>query len=206
MKRPVVVIWMLAALAALGTAGGALWLSGWRPNFDDSIELSDSFGKVENGSAYDRAAVDLGDAKKLILPHDAAVRRVREPGEVVYFMKKTLSFHGHPPEPMSVRDARKHMGCAVKREGDDLLLATFGEWDSHIEGGAHVKLVVYVPDGIDVEQRKGLSGGNSAARKWDGQYLTKPKDAKGGYWYGPASPSDGWAAVPDVPDPGRTAR
>jgi hypothetical protein len=98
------------------------------------------------------------------------------------------------------------MGCAVRAEGDELLLATFGEWDSHIEGGAQMKLVANVPEGMDVEQRKGLSGEDSAGREWHGQYLTKSKDAKGGYWYGPASPAEGWTAVPDVPDPDRTAR
>jgi hypothetical protein len=202
----IVMKWSLAVLAVLLLIAFGLWLTGWRPNIDRSIDLSDRFGKVENGSAYDRAAIDIAGAKKIVLPHDAVVRRAGEPGKVQFFMKKTLGFGGHPPERMSIRDARKNMGCAVRADGDNLLLATFGEWDSHIEGGTRMKLVAYVPEGVEVEQRKGLSEEDSAGQEWHGQYLTKPKDAKGGYWYGPASPSEGWEAVPDVPDPDRTAK
>ncbi len=161
--------------------------------------------KVENGTAYDQAAVDLGKAKKVVLPDSATIRRAREAGKVQLFMAKTLSFGGHPPEPMSIRGARKNMGCAVQVEEDSLVVATYGEWESRIEGGAHMKLLVIVPDGVEIEQRKGLSGPGSAGREWHGQYLTKPKDAQGGYWYGPASPADGWTAVPAVPDGTRTA-
>lgn len=195
----------LVVFVVLLMIAGALWMSGWWPNFDPSIELSDRFGKVENGSAYDRAAVDLGSAKTLVLPDDAVVRRSGEPGKIHLFMKKTLAFAGHPPESMSIRDARKNMGCAVKVEANALVVATFGEWDSQIEGGAHMRLVAVVSEGVQVEQRKELSGPDSAGREWHGQYLTRPKDAKGGYWYGPASPADGWTALPAIPDPDRTA-
>jgi hypothetical protein len=201
-----VVRWSVVVLVVLLVIAGSLWITGWWPNFDPSIELSNHFGKVENGSAYDRAEVDLGDAKKLVLPADAIVRRTGEEGKVQLFMKKTLAFGGHPPEPMSIRDARKNMGCAVKVEGDALVIATFGEWDSHIEGGAHMRLVAVVPEGLALEQRKELSGPDSTGREWDGAYLTKPRDAQGGYWYGPASPGDGWTAVPAVPDPNQTAK
>jgi hypothetical protein len=206
MKRARMVKWFLVALGMLLLIPSGLWLAGWRPNFNGSIELDDQFGNVENGSAYDRAAVDLSDARKLILPHNAVVRRAGEPGKIQFFMKKTLQFVGHPPKSMSIRDARQNMGCAVKSEGGDLLVATFGEWDSHIEGGTQMKLVASVPDGIAIEQRQELSGTKSAGQEWHGQYLTRPKDARGGYWYGPASPGAGWAAVPDVPDLDRTAR
>ncbi|MBO0697929.1 MAG: hypothetical protein J2P46_06025 [Zavarzinella sp.] len=161
--------------------------------------------KVENGTAYDRAAVDAGAAKKVVLPDTATVRRTAEAGPVRLFMAKHLGFQGHPPEPMSIREARKNMGCAVKAEEDGLVLATFGEFRT-IEGGASMKLVAVVPEGLKIEQRKGLSGHDSAGREWHGTYLTKPADAKGGYWYGPASPAGGWRAVPDDRDPDRTAR
>jgi hypothetical protein len=161
---------------------------------------------VQNGSAYDRAGVELGAATKVVLPDNAQVRRTPEGGKVQLFMKKTLSFHGHPPESMSISGARKNMGCAVRTEGTALIVATFGEWDSHIEGGTFMRLVAIIPEGTEVEERPGLSGEKSAGREWHGFYLTKPKDAQGGYWYGPASPAEGWAAVPDVPDPDRTAK
>jgi hypothetical protein len=205
MKRSVVMTWSLVVFMALLFIAGGLWLVGWRPNFDCSVVLSERFGKVENGSAFDRAAVDLGNARKVVLPHDVVVRRTSAATEVRLFMKKTLAFGGHPPERMSIRDARKNMGCAGKSEGDALLVATYGEWDSRIEGGADMKLVVVVPEDVEVEQRKGLSGPDSAGQEWHGQYLTRPKAAHGGWWYGPASPADGWTAVPDVPDADRTA-
>jgi hypothetical protein len=85
-----------------------------------------------------------------------------------------------------------------------LVVATFGEFYT-IEGGASMKLMAAVPERLGVEQRKGLSGHDSAGREWHGAYLTKPPDAKGGYWYGPPSPADGWRAVPDEPDPGLQA-
>jgi hypothetical protein len=110
---------------------GSLWLTGSWPNLDPSIEVSERFGIVENGSAYDRAAVDLGGAKTIVLPHDAIVRRAGEPGRVQLFMKKTMAFAGHPPEPMSIQGTRKNMGCAVKAEAEELLVATFGEGLSH---------------------------------------------------------------------------
>jgi hypothetical protein len=160
---------------------------------------------VENGSAFDRAALDVAPYTVLVLPEDAEVREGAPEKTLQIFMRKTLSFGGHPPERMSVSGARKNMGCAVKAEGDTLTVATFGEWDSHIEGGAFMGLLFIVPEGVETRRQAGLSGDNSAGRTWEGAYLTKPKDARDGFWYGPASPAGGWSAVPDVPDPERRA-
>jgi len=171
---------------------------------DPSIVLSTPFGTIENGTAYDKAAVAIGPYKKLILPKNAAIRAEGEVDELQVYMRKTLSFAGHPPEPMSIRTARKNMGCAVKSEGDALILATFGEWDSRIEGGANMRVVCVVPQGIAVEKRSGLSGTDSSGQEWGGEYLSKPKEVKEGYWYGPAIPADGWKAVPAIADPKRT--
>ena len=67
-------------------------------------------------------------------------------------------------------------------------------WDEYLRrDGATTSLV----------ETGGMVG--QTGREWHGVYLTKPKDAKAGYWYGPASPADGWSAVPDVPDPERHA-
>jgi len=206
MFRPNLLLTAAAAVALAGcTAAGDAGVPDARdPSlvFDKERAPSD---QVENGTAYDRAAVEPGAAKKLVLPDTATVRRTTEGSSVRLFLAKHLGFGGHPPEPMSIRDARKNMGCAVKAEGDALVVATFGEFHT-IEGGASMKLVAVVPEGLAVEQRPGLSGHASAGREWHGTYLTKPADAKGGYWYGPASPADGWKGVPDEPDPDRTAR
>jgi hypothetical protein len=108
--------------------------------------------KVENGIAYDRATLDLGGAKKVVLPAEAAVRRTGEAGKVQLLMAKRLSFGGHPSETMSIRQSRKEMGCAVRTEGAALVVAIHGEWDSGIEGGARVRLVAVVPEGVEVDQ------------------------------------------------------
>lgn len=162
---------------------------------DPSVVTADKFRidridwNVENGSAYDRSTVELGASNKVVLPEDAVVRRSGVPGKIQVLMEKTLGFGGHPGEPMSIHEARKEMGCATRVDGDVIMLATFGEWDSHIEGGATMKLIVIIPQEIDVERRKGLSGPKSAANS-----------------DGPAPTADGWSAIPSVADPERTAR
>ncbi len=159
--------------------------------------------KVENGTAFDLALVDPGDAKKVVLPDTATVRKSGEAGSMQLFLAKTLSFGGHPSEPITIDGARKNMGCALRSGVDALELATYGEWNTK-EGGAHLKLLVIVPEKIEVEQRKGLSGPQSAAQG-QSQNLVKGKDGKDEYWYGPASPRTGWSAIPSVPDSERTA-
>jgi hypothetical protein len=211
MKRPVAVRWLILSTGVLAVGLTAyFFIRGKWPGGDNSIVLSEPFHTVhgltiENGSTFDQGSVDIRPYKKLIVPKDAEVRNAAAGAPLQVFMRKTLSFHGHPPEPMSVWTARKNMGCAVKAEGETLHLATFGEWDSRIEGGASMCLMLLVPEGVEVEKRSRMSGPDSVGREWNGQYLTKPKDAKGGYWYGPASPAEGWAAIPDVPDPKRVA-
>ena len=100
-----------------------------------SLVIGEKFGKVENGSAFDKTTLDLGKYKKVVLPDKATVLQEGDGAKLQIFMKKTLHFLGHPPEAMSIRQARKYMGCAVKAEKDAQIIATFGEWDSHIEGG-----------------------------------------------------------------------
>jgi len=199
----------LAGLVALPACSSGSSQSAGEPDpTDPSIVIEKGPGvsdEVENGTAHDRATIDLGTARKVALPDTAAVRRAGEARKVQLFMAKTLSFAGHPPESMSVRGARKNMGCAIRIEGDALVVATYGEWDSRVEGGAHLKLVAVVPAGVEVERRNGLSGPDSTGHSRHGQHLSKPKGAQDGYWYGPASPAEGWTAVPAVPDVERTA-
>jgi hypothetical protein len=170
-----------------------------RTEADRSLIFSEQFDNVENGSAFDKAIVEIGQHKKIIVPHTAAVRQDGDAGKLQIFMKKTLSFYGHLPESMSIRQARKNMGCAVQMEKDALVVATFGEWHSK-EGGADMKLLIVVPQGIEIEQRAGLSGVSSIGREWKGKYLTNPVEVKEGYWYGPATPGEGWEAIASVPD------
>jgi hypothetical protein len=145
--------------------------------------------RVQNGTAYDRGAVELVGAGRVVLPEEAIVRRGGEGRRVELLMAKSLHFAGHPGEPMSIRQVRAKMGCATRAEGGALVVAVHGEWDSGIEGGRSLKLVAMVPVGVEVEQRKGLS---------------KPADA-GRVWSGLSLPAAGWTAVPDTPDPERLA-
>src|SRR5262245_11761210 len=169
----------LLAVAALG-----LILTGCSSDGDPSVSLDRHRAPsdmVENGTAYDRATVEVGSATRIVLPDNATVRRTGEGGPLRLFMAKRLAFAGHPPQPMGVRDARANMGCATKPEGNGVVIATFGEW-GNIEGGADIKIVAEVPNGLAVEQRAELSGVSSAARGWQGVTVTKPADAKSGYW------------------------
>jgi hypothetical protein len=173
---------------------------------DRSLVIGEKFGNVENGSAFDKAIVDVTQYKIIVLPDTAAVHQDGEPGKLQIFMKKTLSFHGHPPEPMSIRLARKNMGCALQIEKDGLVVATFGEWDSHIEGGANMNVLFVLPKGHELEKRAKLSGENSVGREWNGKYLTKPREVTEGYWYGPSIPGVGWEAIATIPDQDRKAQ
>jgi hypothetical protein len=212
MRRSSAVKWSLVILIGLLVIAGALWIAmssrnGESPNIDQSIELFDPFRAseiVENGSAYDRAVVDLGSAKRIVLPNDAVVRRTGKSEKVQLFVKKTLAYAGHPGEPMSIREARNNMGCAVKVEGDTLVVATVGEWDSFIEGGGHIRLVAVVPEGVELELRKGLSGPTSDGQEWDRKRPPGLRGMRGVASYKPVSLEKGWTAVPDVPDPNRT--
>jgi hypothetical protein len=162
--------------------------------------------KVQNGDVYDKAVLQAADVKTLIVPDDAKVERTDAKDSIELFVKKTQSFGGHPPEPMTLSGARKNMGCALTSEDGKVTLATYGEF-STIEGGTHMKLLIRVPPALVVETQPGLSGPKSKGqRKQGGGYLTKEPDAKDGYWYGPASAGAGWKAIPMEPDAKRTAK
>ncbi|NQT15065.1 MAG: hypothetical protein HQ582_20075 [Planctomycetes bacterium] len=170
------------------------------PRPRDGVVLDNHFGIVQNGLAYDKASVDVSSYRRLVLPADAALDRGGQPGKLDIYMEKTLSFLGHPPASMSIRKSRKKMGCACRAEGDSLTVATYGEWDSHIEGGASMRLLFVVPESIEIETDESLSGEDSKGLQWNGVCLTEPKDGDMGYWVGPASPTTEWYAIPDVPD------
>jgi hypothetical protein len=208
--------WLLLTLAlfAIGILsyfvmrGPSIDNHGWPGVKDPSVmayPLQQTAGAtVENGDAFDKTSIDVTPYKKIVVPENAEVQTQGKEPRLQIYMKKTLGFGGHPPEPMSIYTARKKMGCAVQVEGNDLLLATFGEWASK-EGGATMHLLLIVPDGLEFEKRSGLTGLESAGNKSNWALLTKPKEPKEGYWYGPEAPGEGWKAVPDVADRERKA-
>lgn len=154
-----------------------------------------------NGIAYDKAYLDL--AKIPGLPHDCVIvvpeKAVVESNNplrgVSLFMAKELGYVGHPPKDIAVE--RKQMGCVWRIEKGRLVIATYGEWDSRIEGRTELLLLSRIPEGHKVERRTGLAG----AIVWpdarqEGMTSREPTDPG----------SHGWHAVPDQPDAERTAR
>jgi len=97
-KRFIVVKWLLLALAVMLLVASGVWLTGWRPNFDRSIELSDASGKWRMAAPTTGLPWTSLTQRRSCCPHDAVIRRAGEPGKVQFFMKKTLAFGGHPPE------------------------------------------------------------------------------------------------------------
>jgi hypothetical protein len=144
---------------------------GW---LDRSIIYTNWNGTIANGSAYDKATIGIGTFKKLVVPESAEVRTGGTTGEVQIFMKKTLGYAGFPSESMSIKKSRKKMGCVAHAEEGALAIATFGEFDSHIEGGTSMELLFVVPDNVEVERRANLSGENSVGRRWSARIPDSP--------------------------------
>lgn len=156
---------------------------------------------VENGSAYERAEFSLGTAKRLAVPVDAEVVEQGTGPAIQLFLRKTLSFAGHPPEKMSIRTGRNNFGCASRLDGDALVVGNYGEFSTK-EGGAQIKLRFVVPQGTKVERRAGLTGEASLVHKGPDR---EPRDPKFGYWYGYTAPAPGWTKIATKPDAERTA-
>jgi hypothetical protein len=183
-------------------------MMGCEKHQSDGIILGDKSASpiVQNGWAYDKATLQIDAKYVLVVPHDARINHQGSGELAEIYMEKSLQFAGHPPEPMSIRLARHNMGCAFQVQNDRLVIATYGEWDSNIEGGAKLSLLIKIPESIRVETRPGLSGTRSIAHEWDGEYIAKPSEVKEGYWYGPAAPRSGWTPIATVPDSEMTIR
>jgi hypothetical protein len=160
--------------------------------------------RVANGSAFDFGAVALTPGLVLVVPDDAGIAFGSPPGRCEFFLEKELGFAGHPGARLSPATARSNMGVATKTEGDKLVVATYGEWNSHIEGGAAVGLVVRVPEGSRVFRRPGLSGEDSATMF--GPDGARHEQSFTDDWGAPAKPAPGWNSVPTRPDERRVAR
>jgi hypothetical protein len=78
-------------------------------------------------------------------------------------MEKTLDFAGHPDEAVSIEVTRTKMGCATHISGGTIEIGTFGEYDTHIEGGAFLHLRISVPVGMEVIRRDDLEGPSSVS-------------------------------------------
>ncbi|HVT81196.1 MAG TPA: hypothetical protein VHM90_11120 [Phycisphaerae bacterium] len=142
-------------LVALGW-GCALGLAGCDSTVVNTYSADQ--GNIVNGIAYDAGVIDVGTAARVVVPEGTVVRETAGDRRVHIYLQKRLAWHGQPLIPTDIHYERHKMGSAYRREGDALILGTYGEWDSKAEGGAYVRLAVDVPAGMKVEMRKGLSG------------------------------------------------
>ncbi len=147
---------------------------------------------VSNGSVTDSTEIPLEGADEVRLPEHAFVEH-GSGATVLVHMKKTLGFAGHPPEPIRISDQRERMGVAARHDGRVLEIATFGEWDSRIEGGAWIELRFVVPSGVRVSRAAGLQGAESAAQGWD-RDNADPRAEEGKWGYVPTKPGKKWKA------------
>lgn len=86
------------------------------------------------------------------------------------------------------------MGIATHIDGDVLEFSTFGEWDSHIEGGAMIEeLKFFVPEGTIIERGDDLQGEFSKAQGFDRKDAA-PWDNPDTYWYAPTKSAKGWTS------------
>lgn len=173
---------------------------------DSSLELENSFGKVQNGTAYDRASVPIQDDTLIIVP----INSITEPNDsrdsTEIFLAKTISFGGHPPREIGIRSCRKYFGAAINRENRILKIATFGEWDSRIEGAAWVNMIIKHPAGLKIERRSNLSGDSSESIYNSKESLIRRFQGNGPYWYNSTECAAGWDKVHEFPDDKQTAK
>lgn len=136
-----------------------------------------------NGTVYDRGVLNVAGIDMLVVPTKTKIDRGEKGKEAVLYMEKYHQWAGHPNVPTGPQEMRNEMGCAWKKKGKTLILATFGEWDSRIEGGAGMELRIAVPPGITVRKELELSGPNSLANKALGR-----------------QPAVSWNVIPNIPD------
>ena len=92
-------------------------------------------GMVTNGTAFDRATIDMGECRWIVVPTKTEVEFSEEPGRATLFMKKEMGFMGHPSKRMTIDEERQKMGCAYRKHEGKVFVGKFGEFDSGIEGG-----------------------------------------------------------------------
>ncbi|MBN1897356.1 MAG: hypothetical protein JW827_01145 [Spirochaetes bacterium] len=167
--------------------------------FDD-CEISEM---VKGGKAYEKAQVPVKDYRHLVVPDKVRIEQKAKNGVVEIYLEKVLSFMGHPPSPMNIKDAVKNFGIATRLEEDTLSIATYGEWWSK-EGGVEIHLVIRTPRNLKIRKEKNLSGRQSLAHE-KGSYPGE-KQLKKCYWYGPDTPGEGWTGIQTVPDDDQNAK
>lgn len=167
--------------------------------------------RIQNGSVYERIEVPREEfvpgtyPSTIVVPVEADIRAVDAKRPIVIYASKTLHYAGHPAYYLNVESARRFMGVAVKWE-NGFTVGTYGEWDSHIEGGAEVALILEIPEGLKVQRQANLSGETSIAHevekdiRYTRRELYRAKHPSL-WWGGPVTPAPGWTALAGEPDP-----
>ncbi len=161
--------------------------------------------KVTNGCAYEKATMDISKYSSIIVPDNSAVQQGELKGKIEIYIEKELSFAGHPPSPMHIKDARNYMGCAFKEQNSSVIIGTFGEWSSK-QGGAQIRMLVIVPKEINISSRPDISGYNSKAKAADDHEAFTQRLKRKCYWYTSISPAEGWQRIDMAPDIHLTAK
>lgn len=105
---------------------------------------------VENGLAYEFLDLTIpSSVETVMVPDGCAVRVEPNRNSARIYLRKSLSYMGHPGSRLSIEDIRDHLGLAATIKGNALRLATYGGWNS-FEGGQSTDMAVMVPEGIRV--------------------------------------------------------
>ena len=156
----------------------------------DYVLAKCSMNQMANGCAYGKGKLSIPSGKLLIVPENTEIRQGAPGRKVTIFTEKTLSFAGITLWPISIYDVSRFMGCVWKKDEKTVTIATYGEWDTRIEGEAFICLIIDVPEGVKVETRQGLSGPDSESQQYSvgcqlyNSYILRP----------------GWKVIPTVPD------
>jgi hypothetical protein len=152
---------------------------------------------VSNGTAFDRASIDMGECRWIVVPTKTEVEFSEKPGRLTLLMKKQMGFMGHPPNRTTIDEARQQMGCAYRKHDGKLFVGKFGEFDSGGEGGKFVSLTVRVPEGTVVERSDELElPSGDRARSSPLSLHQEGKDL----WCSVEGSNDHWTPVLGEPD------
>ena len=159
---------------------------------------------VHNGTAFDRAELELGEHHTVVIPTRATLVRATGGNSIVIELEKSLGFMGHPGKRFTIDEARREMGCAWLSKDGQLRLATFGEYSCG-DGGKSVTLEVTVPEGITVERDDRYEMSRADGHGARGSKLRQSQEG-GETWYAPEDSDERWHPVADVPNPERAAQ
>lgn len=184
----------------------------------EKAHVTGSGATLKNGKAFDKCNLHLEKNVRLVVPDkETLVERHDNEHVVEIYMMKRIQFGSQQKESADmVAQMRPKMGCAVKRVNEELFIGTFGEF-SFREGVCEIRLVIFVPAKVDVNQRDGLIG---SPRGPDGKTRSPsalnpfPQDLKAALAktkegspnsFLPPDEDDGWHEIPAVADAERRA-